>query len=72
GFLFGGKDPSPDFTRLSERVRSSWTTFATSGDPGWAPFTAERPTVRLWDTEPSVAEDPLPASRRIWHEQSGL
>ncbi|MEU9106124.1 hypothetical protein AB0D54_17555 [Streptomyces xanthophaeus] len=37
-----------------------------------APVTADRRTTRLWDTEPSVVEDPLAASRRIWHEQSGL
>ncbi|MFD8952385.1 carboxylesterase/lipase family protein [Streptomyces xanthophaeus] len=72
GFLFGGKAPSQDFTRLSERLRASWISFAASGDPGWAPVTADRRTTRLWDTEPSVVEDPLAASRRIWHEQSGL
>ncbi|MFG2750757.1 carboxylesterase family protein [Streptomyces xanthophaeus] len=72
GFLFGGRAPSQDFTRLSQRLRASWMPFAASGDPGWAPVTADRRTTRLWDTEPSVAEDPLAASRRIWHEQSGL
>ncbi|MFD7256529.1 carboxylesterase/lipase family protein [Streptomyces sp. NPDC059874] len=72
GFLFGGKVPSQDFTRLSERLRASWISFAASGDPGWAPFTAQRPATRLWDTEPSVVEDPLSASRRIWHGASGL
>ncbi|MFD9408185.1 carboxylesterase/lipase family protein [Streptomyces sp. NPDC059989] len=72
GFLFGGKPPSPDFTRLSERLRTSWISFATSGDPGWDPFTGDRPAARVWDVEPSVVEDPLGASRRIWHKESGL
>lgn len=72
GFLFGGKAPSQDFTRLSELLRASWISFAASGDPGWAPFTTDRPTTRLWDSEPSVVEDPLAASRRIWHKESGL
>ncbi|MFG2328106.1 carboxylesterase/lipase family protein [Streptomyces sp. NPDC048604] len=72
GFLFGGKAPSQDFTHLSEQLRASWISFADSGDPGWAPFTTQQPTTRLWDVEPSVVEDPLSASRRIWHEESGL
>lgn len=71
-FLFGGKAPSRDFTHLSEQLRTSWISFATSGDPGWAPYTSDRPTARVWDVEPSVIDDPLSASRRIWHEESGL
>ncbi|MFE6845262.1 carboxylesterase/lipase family protein [Streptomyces sp. NPDC057686] len=72
GFLFGGKPPGQDFTRLSEQLRSSWISFAASGDPGWPPFTADRPTTRVWDVEPTLAEDPLPSSRRIWRKNSGL
>ncbi|MFI6003200.1 hypothetical protein ACIA98_22765 [Streptomyces sp. NPDC051366] len=72
GFLFGGKPPSQDFTRLSEQLRSSWISFAASGDPGGPPFTADRPTTRVRDVEPTLAEDPLPASRRIWRKNSGL
>ncbi|MFE5773076.1 carboxylesterase/lipase family protein [Streptomyces sp. NPDC056485] len=71
-FLFGGKPPSQEFIRLSERLRSSWISFAASGDPGWPAFSADRPTTRVWDVEPALTEDPLPASRRIWREQSGL
>ncbi|MGW8781405.1 carboxylesterase family protein [Streptomyces sp. NPDC055796] len=72
GFLLGGKPPSPDFIRLSEQLRSSWTSFAASGDPGWPRFTEDRPTTRIWDVVPTLTEDPLPASRRIWRERSGL
>ncbi|MFE6838374.1 carboxylesterase/lipase family protein [Streptomyces sp. NPDC057705] len=71
-FLFGGRAPSQDFTRLSERLRASWISFAATGDPGWAPYTQEQPMTRIWDVEPSVVEDPLRASGRIWHEKSGL
>ncbi|MBT2469336.1 carboxylesterase family protein [Streptomyces sp. ISL-66] len=71
-FLFGGKAPPQDFTRLSEHLRASWFSFAASGDPGWAPFTTEKAMTRIWEVEPSVAEDPLRASRRIWHKESGL
>ncbi|MFF3672669.1 carboxylesterase/lipase family protein [Streptomyces sp. NPDC002120] len=71
-FLFGGRAPSQEFTRLSERLRASWISFAATGDPGWAPFTGEAPMTRVWDAEPSVVEDPLRASGRIWHEKSGL
>ncbi|WP_405486749.1 carboxylesterase/lipase family protein [Streptomyces sp. NBC_00096] len=72
GPLFGGKEPSREFVRLSERLRASWISFASTGDPGWAPFTGEEPTARVWDTEPRLAVDPLRASRRIWRERSGL
>ncbi|MCP3818499.1 carboxylesterase family protein [Streptomyces sp. A3M-1-3] len=70
-FLIGRSVPD-DFTRLSRRLRDSWISFATTGDPGWPQFTTERPLVRIWDTEPSVAEDPLGASRGIWRSRSGL
>lgn len=72
GFLFGGKEPPQEFTRLSERLRESWISFAASGDPGWPPFAAQEPTVRVWDVEPELALDPIRASRRIWQERSGL
>jgi len=71
-FLLGGRPPSEDLLRLSERLRSSWISFATTGDPGWPQFSTDLAHTRIWDAEPSVATDPLAASRRIWRPLSGL
>ncbi|MGW0665243.1 carboxylesterase/lipase family protein [Streptodolium elevatio] len=65
-FLFGGKPPPADFLELSRRLRASWTSFATHGDPGWPRFAGSDALTRIWDTVPTVAADPLAASRRIW------
>lgn len=67
-FLLGGHRAPESLTRLSEQLRSSWISFATTGDPGWPQFTPAESLIRIWDTEPSVAADPLAASRRIWRE----
>ncbi len=62
---FLGTPPPASFEPLSEQLRRAWTTFATTGDPGWPQLTEDHQT-RIWDTEPSVATDPLAASRAIW------
>ncbi|MEV4313575.1 carboxylesterase family protein [Actinocrispum sp. NPDC049592] len=64
---FLGTPPPVSFGPLSEEIRRAWTTFATTGDPGWPQFTDHHQT-RIWDTEPSVATDPLAASRAIWQD----
>ncbi|HCT75730.1 MAG TPA: carboxylesterase [Micromonosporaceae bacterium] len=64
-FMIGRSVPD-DFVRLSERLRTSWISFAATGDPGWPQFTAEEPVIQIWDSQPSVAMDPLAPSRRIW------
>lgn len=69
-FLLGGGSPSEDLLRLSERLRASWTSFASTGDPGWPQFSTDQALTRIWDAEPSVAADPLAASRRIWRPLS--
>ncbi|MEU6771771.1 carboxylesterase family protein [Streptomyces sp. NPDC046759] len=61
-----GSPPPPDFAGLSRRLRSAWTSFAVTGDPGWPRYTPERPTTRTWDTPPTDGPYPLEDSRRIW------
>jgi para-nitrobenzyl esterase len=72
GFFLLGRSAPGDFFRLSTRLRTSWISFATSGDPGWPRFTRAAPVARIWDVTPSEATDPLSASRRIWELRSGL
>ncbi len=66
-----GSPPPGDFEALSERIRSAWTGFAATGDPGWPRYDLEHRRTRVWDTTPSVADDPLAASRRIWERRQG-
>jgi len=50
---------------LSSRFRSSWTSFARSGDPGW-PTYDERRQVQVLDAMPVVTAYPEECSRRLW------
>lgn len=65
-FVLGGPRPPDRLLRLSEQLRSSWISFATTGDPGWPEFTPDRSLTRIWNSEPTVAANPLAASRQIW------
>ncbi|MFE1912247.1 carboxylesterase/lipase family protein [Streptomyces anandii] len=63
---FLGSPAPAGFAGLSERLRTAWTSFAGSGDPGWPRFTPDRQTTRLWDLPPADTRYPLEASWRIW------
>ncbi len=66
---FLGSPPPPGFAPLSERIRRAWTAFAATGDPGWPRFDLDHRRTRIWDDTPSVADDPLAASRLAWEER---
>lgn len=66
GAMLIGPTPSPETESLSAHIRSSWTAFATTGDPGWPAYDPERRLVRLLDTEPAVTAYPEESSRRLW------
>lgn len=63
---FLGSPPPADFIDLSEKLRTAWTSFARTGDPGWPRFTPDQPTTRLWNLPPTDTAYPLEASRQIW------
>ena len=63
--LLGSPAPA-GFAPLSEAMQTAWTSFATTGDPGWPRYDLDHRRTRIWDTTPSDAEDPIAASRRIW------
>jgi para-nitrobenzyl esterase len=64
--LFEGAEPSAEALALSSRFRSSWTSFARTGDPGWPAYDTEARLVQVLDAEPVVALYPQEASRRLW------
>lgn len=66
--LLLGSPPPGDFDALSRQVRTSWTSFAATGDPGWSRFDLARRLTRIWDTPPRDAAYPLEDSYRIWDE----
>jgi carboxylesterase type B len=63
--LLGSPTPA-DFAPLSEAIQAAWTSFATTGDPGWPRHDLAHRRTRIWDTIPVDVEDPIAASRRIW------
>ncbi|MER5217986.1 carboxylesterase family protein [Streptomyces sp. NPDC002838] len=39
---------------LTSQIRTAWTSFATSGDPGWPAYDSRQRLTRIFDTPPSV------------------
>jgi para-nitrobenzyl esterase len=66
GPMLFGAQPSAEARTLSARFRAAWTTFATTGDPGWPAYDPQRRLVQIFDAEPTVAAYPEEASRRLW------
>jgi para-nitrobenzyl esterase len=61
-----GSPPPPEFAALSRQIRTAWTSFAATGDPGWPSYDLAHRLTRIWDTTPSDSIDPIAGSRRIW------
>lgn len=68
GQMLFGRQPPAAAVNLGEAMRSSWITFAASGDPGWPAYTAAGRLTRVFDDPPSVAPYPEETSRRLWAE----
>ena len=66
GAMVLGNPVPPDARMLSEEIRKAWTSFATTGDPGWPEYEPGERLARIWDTQITVESDPEGASRRIW------
>jgi para-nitrobenzyl esterase len=69
-----GPTPTPDAEELSAHMRTAWTRFAATGDPGWHAYDPDRHLTWILDTPPAVALYPEDASRRLWrnHRFSAL
>lgn len=55
-----------EITHVSHRMRTDWVTFATTGEPGWAPYDPHTRTTRVYNAEPTTQPYPEEHSRRIW------
>ncbi|MFF9428852.1 carboxylesterase/lipase family protein [Streptomyces sp. NPDC014746] len=53
---------------LADAMHRAWVAFVTDQDPGadWPRYTSEGRATKIWDAEPSVAEDPVRRVRELW------
>ena len=52
---------------LADAMHAAWVSFATSGDPGWAPYELDRRTTMRFDTESGPVDDLAgPVERQLW------
>jgi para-nitrobenzyl esterase len=55
-----------EVSRVSEQMRSDWVRFATTGNPGWAPYDRGTRSTRIYDADATMQPYPEERSRRIW------
>jgi len=53
---------------LSTRMRTAWTAFAATGDPGWPRYRPDEELARVWDVSDAVVDHAAAASRQIWRQ----
>lgn len=63
--LFG---EAPEAAGISRQMRSAWTRFAATGQPGWPAYEPVAACTHLFDVEPRDVPDPEAASRALWSE----
>jgi para-nitrobenzyl esterase len=61
-----GTEPPAEFVRLGDLMRREWLSFATCGQPGWAPYGTGHRTTRVYDLQPDVRSYPEEASMHLW------
>jgi para-nitrobenzyl esterase len=62
GPLAGGNPPQS----LATEMHSAWVGFASTGEPGWAPYTPDQRVVMRFDAISEVVIDPRAEERRAW------
>ncbi|MBC9716387.1 carboxylesterase family protein [Streptomyces sp. TRM66268-LWL] len=67
-FLIGGA-PDAEDRALSTRMQQAWASFATTGDPGWPPLSADATPVRQWavPTDHLTSDETSPL-RELWRD----
>ncbi|MFI5776204.1 carboxylesterase/lipase family protein [Nocardia sp. NPDC051570] len=53
---------------VSRRMRGDWRDFATTGEPGWAPYDSDTRATRVYTADPITCPYPEERSRRLWSE----
>ncbi|TCO62677.1 carboxylesterase/lipase family protein [Actinocrispum wychmicini] len=52
--------------RLADTVHQAWISFATTGNPGWSPYTRESRTTMIFNTASATTNDPRATERELW------
>ena len=65
-----GPEHTAEARELTSQIRTAWTSFAASGDPGWPAYDSDQRLTRIFDTPPSVTAYPEETSRRLWQEHT--
>jgi para-nitrobenzyl esterase len=65
-----GPEHTAEAAVLTSQIRSAWTSFAATGDPGWPAYDPQGRLTRVFDTVPSVVAYPEETSRRLWRNHS--
>ncbi|MBT2233513.1 carboxylesterase/lipase family protein [Nonomuraea sp. NEAU-A123] len=63
-----GPEPTAEARDLTTQIRTAWTSFATSGTPGWPAYDSQQRLTRIFDTPGAVTAYPEETSRRLWQE----
>jgi para-nitrobenzyl esterase len=61
-----GPEHTAEARELTAQIRTAWTSFATTGDPGWPAYDSHQRLTRIFDASPSVTTYPEETSRRMW------
>jgi para-nitrobenzyl esterase len=65
-----GDSPGASFRALGELMRTEWVEFASTGSPGWAPYTAAHRTTRIYDDPARTASYPEDTSMHLWERHT--
>lgn len=65
-----GPEHTAEAHELTSQIRTAWTAFATSGDPGWPGYTPGQRMTRIFDIPPAVTAYPEETSRRLWRDHT--
>lgn len=61
-----GNPPAADAVAVSREMRTAWTNFAKTGDPGWPAYQPDTQFTRLFDSTSTTARYPEQGSQQIW------
>ncbi|MFC4015275.1 carboxylesterase/lipase family protein [Nonomuraea purpurea] len=65
-----GPEHTAEARVLTSQIRTAWTSFAATGDPGWPAYDPRRRLTQVFDTTPSVTAYPEETSRRLWQNHT--
>ncbi|MFC9427651.1 carboxylesterase/lipase family protein [Streptomyces sp. NPDC056987] len=65
-----GPEHTAEARVLTSQIRTAWTSFATSGGPGWPAYDSRHRLTQVFDAQPAVTAYPHEISRRLWQNHT--